>query len=509
MALSIDEILESIGGHGRFQKILLLCMTYAYMSMAAFHLMVITFVAGEPNWECVENSTICNLTEAVSTVSEHYKERCDMPRSEWKFVDTYTSTVTEYELVCDDSILQSVASSMYWVGWLVGNIVIGYISDKLGRKKANQLSVALVFFSSWVLIWPKQLWMFVLCRFITGIGSGGVCMCVFIIVVEFSPSKQRGTVGSSLWLSGPVAFCSIALFGYLIRDWRYLMLLGAALGTPVMIFIWFIPETPRHLLVHGKYEEARAVLERVARWNKKEMPQDDIYVPKQADSEKTDFRDLFYDKSITLITLATWFLWFTVSLMFYAVSYNAVYLGGNIYLSFFLTNIVLTPANVLTIVVIKKFGRKKTIIIGLLIAAISNVVTVSIPADRTNTGFSAGRIITAMIAKGSIYVSFIGIYIQGAEVFPTTVRNIAMGTSSACARVGSFIALYIIWLQRIHRYVPYTILGILCLLSGITSYVFIPETKGTTTREFFTTKSKNDQENETHPQAYENQVSIN
>lgn len=39
------------------------------------------------------------------------------------------------------------------------------------------------------------------------------------------------------------------------------------------------------------------------------MPQDDIHVPKQATDEKADFRDLFYNKSITVITLVTWLLW--------------------------------------------------------------------------------------------------------------------------------------------------------------------------------------------------------
>ena len=70
------------------------------MSMCAFQLMVVAFIAGEPYWECTQNSTICNLTETVSTVSKYYNDRCDMPRSEWKFVDTYTSTVTEVRFGC-------------------------------------------------------------------------------------------------------------------------------------------------------------------------------------------------------------------------------------------------------------------------------------------------------------------------------------------------------------------------------------------------------------------------
>ena len=63
-------------------------------------------------------------------------------------------------------------------------------------------------------------------------------MCLFIIVVEFSPSSRRGMVGSTIWLLAPVVYCMIALFAYLIREWRYLLLLGATLGTPVMVYIW-------------------------------------------------------------------------------------------------------------------------------------------------------------------------------------------------------------------------------------------------------------------------------
>ena len=95
MSLTIDHVFQRIHGNGRYQNILFLCLSYIYLSMCGFHLMVITFIAGEPTWECVNNSTSCNLTEPITTVSSHYMDRCSMERSEWKFSDTYTSTVTE------------------------------------------------------------------------------------------------------------------------------------------------------------------------------------------------------------------------------------------------------------------------------------------------------------------------------------------------------------------------------------------------------------------------------
>lgn len=55
---------------------------------------------------------------------------------------------------------------------------------------------------------------------------------------------------------------------------------------------------------------------------------------------------------------------------------------------------------------------------------------------------------------------------------------------------------------------PYAILGLLCLISGITCHIWIPETKEATTLEVFPTKSEEGQDKDNHPQAHENQVAI-
>ena len=95
MAVSVDNVLKEIGGYSRYQILILQLVGFIEFATSSFHVMIITFIAGEPTWECVANSTVCNITGVVGTASDHYTARCDMPRSAWKFSDTFTSTVTE------------------------------------------------------------------------------------------------------------------------------------------------------------------------------------------------------------------------------------------------------------------------------------------------------------------------------------------------------------------------------------------------------------------------------
>ena len=98
MAISVDDVLEELGGYGRYQILMLQLVGFIEFGLSAFNVMIITFIAGEPTWECVSNSTVCNITGTVGTTNDNYADRCDMPRSEWKFSNTFTSTVTEVSM---------------------------------------------------------------------------------------------------------------------------------------------------------------------------------------------------------------------------------------------------------------------------------------------------------------------------------------------------------------------------------------------------------------------------
>ncbi|XP_028398822.1 organic cation transporter protein-like [Dendronephthya gigantea] len=483
MTVSVDEVLSEIGGYGKYQILMLQLVGFIEFGISSFNVMIITFIAGEPTWECVSNSTVCNITGMVDTTSDDYNARCDMPRSEWKFSDTFTSTVTEFELVCSKSILQNVSSSLFWLGWLIGNLVFGHIADKIGRRKAILLGVFATSVVSWVIVWPRYLSVYIICRILTGVSCAGASMISFVLLVEYSGVKHRSWAGTNIWYFGSACFMFLSLLAYLIREWRYLMLYGACVSVPVVMSTWFLPESCRYLLVNNRHDEAVKQLEKVARRNGKPMPKVELEKPKQVVHEKTDVRDLFYDKNVAKVTIASWITWFCCALVYYVISYGAIYLGGNIYLNFFLVSLATVPSTFTSIVCMNKFGRRKAIAGGMVISAVASVIAVSIPSNRQHKGYTAGRIIMAMVCKYAILVSFNAVYIISSELFPTSVRSIGLGTSSACARIGSFLALYVVWLIRIHHLLPYAIIVVLCVVTGFICFKFLPETVSKPTRE--------------------------
>ena len=95
MALTIDEALEQVGSMGRYQIRLVAIFIFCAFFVIGFQALLVTFIAAEPGWKCVENSTVCNLTGVHSPGSDHYKSRCDMDRDDWEFSTEFTSAVTQ------------------------------------------------------------------------------------------------------------------------------------------------------------------------------------------------------------------------------------------------------------------------------------------------------------------------------------------------------------------------------------------------------------------------------
>ncbi|KAL7853413.1 hypothetical protein AOLI_G00202570 [Acnodon oligacanthus] len=82
-----------------------------------------------------------------------------------------------------------------------------------------------------------------------------------------------------------------------------------------------------------------------------------------------------------------------------------------------------------------------------------------------------------MVGKFGITAAFCVVYAVTSELFPTVVRNMAMGICSMSARIGSIISPFIIHLGSYYRFLPYLLIGIWAVLASLLCW-FLPETSG-------------------------------
>lgn len=483
MALTADDVLEKVGSFGWFQKRLLILFNLLTALLFGWAVMVTGIITTEPAWICSQNSSICTFDAAMSPGDESYDARCNMSRSEWKFVDEMTSVVTEFELVCSKSIYGTLALASVFVGFFVGAIIIGPFTDKFGRKPTIFISGFVIALFSLVSAFPKVFWLFVVFKIIVGLGVGGASVAIFVLVTEFVGVRHRGVMGMSLWYCWSLSLVALAGLGYLIRDWRMLTIATAVPGFPALLGWFLTPESVRWLMLKGKTKEAKNVFKRMAKVNKTIMPEDDLQLPDD-DQSLGDVRELFATRGMVKKTLMSWYIWFVNALVYYGVFLSAPAIGGSFYLNFFLTSLIELPAIPVGVWVFNRFGRKKSIVACLILAALSSFGSALIEGEgNSSKGALAGKIILSMIlAKFFITISFDGIYLYTAELFPTSIRNIAVGTSTAAARIGSLCSPFIVYTGRAHRLVPFSIMGANALIAGILCMT-LPETNNQPTLE--------------------------
>ena len=95
MALTVDQILKRIGSYGWYQKRLTLIIGLMEGVNMVYQILIIVFIAAEPNWRCVTNATNCTLEGSFRPGHANYHLRCKIARDQWEFEKGFTSVVTE------------------------------------------------------------------------------------------------------------------------------------------------------------------------------------------------------------------------------------------------------------------------------------------------------------------------------------------------------------------------------------------------------------------------------
>jgi MFS family permease len=162
--------------------------------------------------------------------------------------------------------------SVYLFGEVVGALVFGRITDKLGRKKLFIFTLALYLIASGVAGLSFSLWFLLLCRFAAGMGIGGEYTAINSAIDELIPSHYRGrvdiAVNGTYWAGAMIgAAASIFLLDpHLLPvnlGWRIGFLIGPVIGLVIIGLRRTIPESPRWLMTHGRAEEAERTVDEI------------------------------------------------------------------------------------------------------------------------------------------------------------------------------------------------------------------------------------------------------
>ena len=475
MDIELKEFLTIINGFGKYQKLLDLLFCLMILP-CGYSTLVMYFAALNPNWKCVYNSTVCTLN---GTFAKDDTFRCHIPRSEWEYMKPREySIVTQFDLVCDREWGVYMSTSIFFIGWILGAIFLGWVSDNFGRKKLLFVSFTAVVLVGFVSSFATDLAMFLVLRFISGIFRGGTIF--FITITEMVSDEKRSLAGNMLWFSFTIGLCAMGLQAYFIRTWKILLIVTSA---PYLVFLLsysFVPESIRWLRVKGRIDEALKIFQTIARWNGKELDPKLSLAPIKTGNHRTSSSpaDLFRGREMTIKTLSQGFVWMVNGMVYYGIALAADDLGGSLYLNFVLVSLVEFPAVLIAIVCLNRFGRKKTTIISLFLSGILCLCVPTIPLSAQQGGINYGRICLGMMGKMFITISFDGVFLWSAELYPTSVRSQGFGFLRITSRIGAAAAPWIAKAVKVFDpSLPFIIMGSLGLVSSVACFV-LPETLG-------------------------------
>ncbi|KAL0994546.1 hypothetical protein UPYG_G00123800 [Umbra pygmaea] len=407
-------------------------------------------------------------------LTEIEQERC---LDGWSYSkDIYQSTiVTEWDLVCDNEWKAPFASSTLFIGFLIGSLVSGLLSDRFGRKNVVFGALAVQTLSLFTQAFSPSWEVFCIVFTVVGGSSISLYLSAFVLGTEVLSKSMREiftTLGAFLHYC--IGYMILPGIAYAMREWRTLLIILSSLSVVYIPLWWFISESPRWLLSQGRVEEAEAILREAARRNRVAAPEI-IFEDTELDvasppTKKYSMIDVVRTSNTRCITLVCLFLWMAVNIGYYGLSLNTSNLSGDPHLNCFFSALTEVPAYVVSTILLRKCQRRPLLATFLLLGGGMLFVIQFIPNNLQGVAIAA-----EMVGKFAFTVCFTVVYIYTAEIYPTVVRSAGVGMCSSAARLGTIAAPYVIYLGSVNKYLPYIIMGSMTIVVSAGN-LLLPET---------------------------------
>jgi len=323
----------------------------------------------------------------------------------------------------------------FLIGMLVGAFLVGRVADVLGRRPSSIFSL-LILAAATALCSVSRSWIdMAILRFFAGMGATGYMVAASTFLSEFSPRRIRGRSVALLESGWAFGWLLASYLGKIIAPslgWRPVFLVGI-LPFLASLLIFFLPESPRYLLIKGKEKEAE-VLAKIAKV--------ELKVGKR---KRIKLTDLFSGKYLKRTTML-WIHWFCIVLAYWGIFLwfpQILYARGLSLIKTLQYSFIITLAQIpgywSGAYLIEKIGRKKSLSIYMALAGLGSLLYWF---SRTNIQALLGAIVISFFNLGAWGIT----YAYTPELYPTPIRASGSGWANSFGRVGGIVGPYLVGL---------------------------------------------------------------
>lgn len=396
-----------------------------------------------------------------------------------------------------------------FIGMMAGAYMWGSVADTLGRRN---VLIVISFMNAVCIVassFSQSYAFFMLFRFLNGAALGGSGPVIWSYFAEFQPKHKRGSMLSSMaafWTLGNLFVACLAWLvipsdigytssSFVYNSWRVFLMLCSIPSFIVAALLYFLPESPKFLLTHGKEEEAMDVFRHIYAVNsgkskdtypvKQLIKMDNMNCAKPEDDSKNpnalkvmmqeigdNTKHLFIPPILrfTFISVTinlTFHIGYYGLMMWFPELFNrfdeysrmngdepasvcqvtnfvvnqgshsdASYCNDKITSSVFLESLITVsaaiPSNIVAVLFMDKLGRKFFLVFSTLTSGLCAVGMYFVYNKQQNLAISA--VFSGVISCGNAALDCLI-----TEIFPTNLRATGVAISMVAARLGGII----------------------------------------------------------------------
>ena len=414
------------------------------------------------------------------------------------------------ELFKLDALQQGWYVGCALIGSIVGVLFAGVLSDKFGRKLTMVISAVLFSTSAIGCALCADFNQLVIYRIIGGIGIGVVSIISPLYISEVSAAQYRGRLVSLYQLAVTVGFLGAYLVNYQLlayaesytnpgtgwfdlifvtEVWRGMLGMETLPAILFFIIIFFIPESPRWLILKGQDAKATNILERIYVSAKDVAFQVNETKSVLSSESKSEWSLLLQPgilKAVIIgVCIAILGQFMGVNAVLYygpSIFENAGLSGGDSLFYQVLVGLVNTLTTVLALVIIDKVGRKKLVYYGVS----GMVVTLLLIGFYFLFGESLGisSIFLLIFFLSYVFCCAVSIcavvFVLLSEMYPTKVRGLAMSIAGFSLWIGTYLIGQLTpWmLQNLTPAGTFFLFAVMCVPYMLIVWKLVPETTG-------------------------------